>query len=312
MSSKNKTPKPPDPYQTAAAQTQVNQQTATANADLNRVNQVTPYGNVTYTSQPGPNGVPRYTQTVTESDPQRQLRELEEQQGIQLGQMGLEQTGRIGNILNTPFTPDRFQSEEATGGMLDINAQLGNFGDDVRQRSFDLATQGMGQMFDRSEESLRTRLANQGINAGTEAFGAEMADFNRGKGNAYADALLAADNNAMAQRGQALSEVLGQRQTNLAEQEADYQRDYAADLAGRQVPLQEITSIMSGLPINPLNPGAVSTEQMAPVDLAGLLGQNYAGQLNAYGTRVGAQNATVGALGNILGGWLGSRGQQGA
>lgn len=46
---KPKTPEPPDPMQTAQAQTGANISTAQANAILGNVNQVTPYGNLTYT-----------------------------------------------------------------------------------------------------------------------------------------------------------------------------------------------------------------------------------------------------------------------
>lgn len=44
-----KAPEPPDPKETAGAQTSTNVSTATANAFLGNVNQKTPYGNLTYT-----------------------------------------------------------------------------------------------------------------------------------------------------------------------------------------------------------------------------------------------------------------------
>ena len=47
--SKPKAPTPPDPKETAAAQTSTNLSTAQGNAILGNVNQVTPYGNLTYT-----------------------------------------------------------------------------------------------------------------------------------------------------------------------------------------------------------------------------------------------------------------------
>lgn len=46
-------PTPPDPQKTAAAQTVSNIETANANAALNRVNQYTPWGSLTYTRTPG-------------------------------------------------------------------------------------------------------------------------------------------------------------------------------------------------------------------------------------------------------------------
>lgn len=50
-------PSPPDPAKTAAAQAQMNQETAITQQQLNMVNQVTPYGSLTY-SQTGQNFTP--------------------------------------------------------------------------------------------------------------------------------------------------------------------------------------------------------------------------------------------------------------
>lgn len=74
------TPKAPDPYATADAQSQYNTMTAETQQLMNMTDQVTPYGNVTYaqngtTSVTGPDGksyqVPRFTQTTT-LNPQQQ------------------------------------------------------------------------------------------------------------------------------------------------------------------------------------------------------------------------------------------------
>src|SRR5690606_16080061 len=58
-------PPPPDPMATARAQGQINKETAIAQARLNAVNQVTPYGNFTYEAGPEVEGVPQYTATQT-------------------------------------------------------------------------------------------------------------------------------------------------------------------------------------------------------------------------------------------------------
>jgi len=59
-------PSPPDPYQTAQAQTQSNEQTADYQSQLNDVSQITPYGNITY-NQTGTSssGAPEETATTT-------------------------------------------------------------------------------------------------------------------------------------------------------------------------------------------------------------------------------------------------------
>ena len=68
-----KAPKAPDPYKTAEAQAQFDQQTAQKNAQLSHVNQSNPYGELTW-SQTGtnPDGTPIYKQTQSFSAPLQQ------------------------------------------------------------------------------------------------------------------------------------------------------------------------------------------------------------------------------------------------
>lgn len=281
--SKPDPPKPPDPVATANAQTGSNRDTAITNSYLGNTDQVTPYGSVTFdvTGQ-GPNGVPRWTQTTTESPNQQTLRELEEQQGIELGRLGLQQTGRVGDILGQPYDPRRFDTNSVTGGPLDIAAALGDYNGDVEARTRELATRGLDDQFNRSEEALRTRLANQGINAGTDAFDHEMRSFNEGKGDAYTNAELMARSQAQSDRNQALSELLTGRGTNLSEARDQYSMDTTADLAGRQNPLNEIIALMSGVQTNPINPGQPNRPTMGNTDVAGIINGGYQNQLGAY------------------------------
>ena len=48
-------PTPPDPYQSAAAQAQANREALLTSAEINRYNEVTPFGSVSWL---GPGGVP--------------------------------------------------------------------------------------------------------------------------------------------------------------------------------------------------------------------------------------------------------------
>ncbi|PAY07188.1 hypothetical protein CK489_15420 [Bradyrhizobium sp. UFLA03-84] len=58
-------PKAPDPYATAAAQTQSNVQTAKTQQEMNMVNQSNPYGSLTYTqSGTATDGTPQFTATT--------------------------------------------------------------------------------------------------------------------------------------------------------------------------------------------------------------------------------------------------------
>lgn len=299
--SKPKPPTPPDPAATIAAQTAGNLSTATANAQLNNVNQNTPYGSVSYTEQPGANGIPRWTQTTTESPTQQQLRQLEENQGIALGNLGLEQTGRVAELLGQPYDPRRFDTNAATGGRLDIADALGDYGGDVESRTRELASRGLDDQFGRSEESLRTRLANQGVNAGTDAFESEMRGFNQGKGDAYANAELMARGQAQNDRGQMLSELLGQRGTNLGEAQQQYGYDTTADQAARTNPLNEIIALANGVQTNPINPGQPNAYNIAGTDIAGITNQGYQNQLGAYQQQSANRNALLSGLASLGG-----------
>lgn len=113
----NDPPDPPDPRIAASAQTSSNVQTALANAHLNNVNQVTPYGNLTYTTDPNnyqtitdPAGatyqIPQYTATQTLSPSGQRLQETNQATQQNLADLGKNQSSMLGGFLSTPFSPN--------------------------------------------------------------------------------------------------------------------------------------------------------------------------------------------------------------
>ena len=106
------TPKPPSPEATAAAQGQMNKETAIAQANLNAVDYVTPYGNIT-TTQTGTwsDGTPKYTQTTSLSDAQQAV--LDQTQGAQLNLATIanDQSAFLNDYLDKPFTFDNNSAE---------------------------------------------------------------------------------------------------------------------------------------------------------------------------------------------------------
>jgi len=108
-------PTPPDPMRTAAAQTGTNVSTAVANSYLNNVNQVTPDGSLTYNatgshSWTDPSTgttyqIPTFTSTQTLSEAGQKLKGTTDQTKQGLADMALAQTGRVSNLLGTPFDP---------------------------------------------------------------------------------------------------------------------------------------------------------------------------------------------------------------
>lgn len=189
MGSSPAPPPAPDPVATAAAQTASNKATAITSYGLNATDQVTPYGNLSYSQgTPWSDGTPHYTATQTLSPEQQNLYNLGTQTQSNLGNIGVEQSDKIRGILNTPY---------------DINASINN------QQS-DIAAKLLDPQWQQRQSALETQLANQGVQQGSEAYTNAQRDFGMQRDNSYNSALLAS-------RGQAATEALAQRNQPLNE-----------------------------------------------------------------------------------------------
>lgn len=346
-------PAAPDPVATAAAQTQQNKDTAYWNAVLNNVNQITPYGTLTYKQTGGgqqydqaaydkalaaynAGGVgtqkkissvlysgkqlrgyrlddgtivddttnrfnvgdaysiggsrgaapkledykleetpPEFTSTVALSPEQQALYNSQVQQQQQLMDLGGRQISRIQESANAPFSFAGVGNEVRAEDVLQA------------QRSAEEALMSrMNPQFARDEEALRTRLINQGIAQGSEAYNREMEQFGQAKNDARTQAIL----NAQRFGGTAQEQALQRR--NQAIQEYTTQRN---------APLNEYIGFTSGTQVQ--NPQFQSTgyQGAAPVDYAGLVNNKYAADMNAYNAKVASRNANMGALGSLAG-----------
>jgi len=125
-------PTPPNPVQVAGAQTSTNIGTATANAFLNNVNQITPQGELnydqtdTYTFTDPNDGktynIPRFTATQSLSPVQQYISDLQGETQTNLAEMAKGQSSSLQNMLGTPFDPSR-------GGNFDPASYLANYAD---------------------------------------------------------------------------------------------------------------------------------------------------------------------------------------
>lgn len=236
---KSKAPAPPDPRQTAGAQTAQNVATAIAQGNLNNVNQVTPDGSLTY-NQSGtyqmrdPNtgamyDIPQYTATQTLSPQQQAIKAQQDRADLGLATIGADQTGRIGSLLGTPVD----LSNEATEGRL-----------------MELGRSRLDPILADREEDLRTSLSNQGVKLGSRAYDRAMTANTQGENDAYNNLLLSG-------RGQAVQETLTERNQ----------------------PINEITALLSGSQVTSPNFMNTNPAQLANVDTAGLINQNYQQQV---------------------------------
>jgi hypothetical protein len=250
--------------QTYGAQTGANIGTAIANTALNQVNQVTPYGNLNYTQR----GTYKFTDPL--SGKTYNLPQYTATQSLSpIQQQILDQTQgaqlNLGQIANERSA--FLQDYLAKPFSLDNSA--------VEGRLFDLGRQQLDPVFARQQQNLEQSLANRGIKMGSGAYQQQMEDFGKTRGSAYNDLLL--------------------RGHQVATQDL---------LTERNQPLQEINALLSGSQVS--QPGYVNTpqSQVANVDYAGLVANNYNQQMSAYNQRQQMFGDIVGGLFGLGSGFI--------
>ena len=325
MGSKGRSaPAPPDPRETAAAQTGTNVATAVAQQAMNNVNQVTPYGSLTF-DQTGtyqftdPNSgavydLPTYTATQSLSEAGQRLQGLNEQTQTNLATIGRDQSQQIGDLLRNRYDPSGLpeRADPRATGLPDLDAARMNAGDVTRsyggdysadrRRVEDALLSRLNPQFAQDEEALQQRLLNQGIRPGSEAYNRATGRLDRAKTDARMQAILAGgqeqsrlDDLAARRAGfqnqaqaQALSQGIG-----LAQQGFQNQRTRDADIAGaRSAQLNEDLALRN-LPINEISALTSGTQVRDPnlinPQVAQMPTTDIAGLINAnYNNRLDA------------------------
>lgn len=254
-------PEPTPPKETSAAQTGTNVATGVANAWLQNMNEVTPDGTKTF-DQTGSSTftdpytgqtyeIPRFTVTQTLSEQQQAIKDQNDAASLNLSTLGNDLSGTLG--------------QQLTG-----NFELGN--EAVESRLFELGSARLDPMFAQRDEDLRTRLANQGIKAGSQAYDREMALAGQQQNDAYNQLLLQG-------RGQAAQELLTE----------DNQRinQIGALLSGGQV---SQPNFMTGASVNGIQ-GTDNAAIIANADNA---------KLNAWGQSQAAMGSAIGGIGGLF------------
>lgn len=238
-------PAAPDPISTANAQTSSNKETAVAQANLNAVNQYGPQGSQVWsTTGTNPDGTPIRSLTTT-LDPKAQgIYNTGLDTQANLANVAKEQSGRIGGLLNTPF---------------DFNTQ--------KDYLDSLTTGALDKGWERRQNSLDTKLSNQGLKIGSDAYTRAQNDFDVNQSDAYNSARVNNYNTAL-----------------------------QSALALRNQPLQEIIGLSTGSQIQQPQFGATPQTGLAGTDVAGITQQGYANQLNAYNQQQQQNNNMLGGL----------------
>ena len=268
--SRGSAPTPPDPERTAAAQASANRDAVRESALVNQINQVTPYGSLSYT---GDVGSADRTATQTLAPAQQRMLDQSNRAGLRFGQIANSQLGRVSGQLSTPF---------------DINSvgPVPTAGQQGWDQAYDAIIQRNQPQMDQQRAALETRLANQGIDMGSQAWATGMDDFNR----AQNDFRLGA-------QGQAT----GQQRAQYGMDSAAYSQALQSALTGRQVPLNELSALLSGQQVQ--QPQFVNSGQyqVNPADIMGATYGNYNGEMNAYNAQQGASSANTQGLYGLLG-----------
>lgn len=283
---KSSPPKPPNPQQTAAAQTQSNVSTAIANAGLGNVNQVTPTGNLTYqqTGQQfivdkngsvrrnGGTGALGYyvpTYTATQSLTPGQQRIFNDTQGAQqnLAALGRDQSKRLQDMFATPFSIDG--APQVDSGMA------------ARDKAEAALMARLQPYLDQQDQKLRANLYNSGNMAGGRAYNDAVDESRRAEN----DARLA----TIAQAGQ-------EQQLQHSMSADDRNRYIQEQLLQRQTPLNETMALLGGSQVQPWSYVPTNMPQIPTTDTAGIINQNYNQRMGAYNSQMNQYNQMMGGL----------------
>lgn len=203
--------------QAARATAQGNQDSARIATEANRVNQVTPYGNLTYTRDPNnPNG---WTSTVSLAPDQQKLLDASNQS--QLGLAGLQGNAleQVKNTMSQPMSTKGVtplqgsvpsgQFQTALNGMNNgqgsismngvdqvDNKNIPNPDEAYRQKYQDAVygqqAQYMDTRWEQDKSAFDAQMANQGLVPGGEAYDNAYRNFADSKQRAYSDAQMQA------------------------------------------------------------------------------------------------------------------------
>jgi hypothetical protein len=280
-------PATPDYVGAAKEQGAANVETARVQSKLNNPNTYTPYGTqlVSYEGDQ-----PTITQTLT---PEAQ-KTLEEQQKVQyqLASLGGKGANLASNVLDKSFN--------FGGPNVQTSLDLSN----IAKMPVNAGTTAQEAIMSRLEPSLakqrtstETNLINQGLRPGTEAYDNAIQLLGQQENDARTQAALQGINVDIGANAQGFNQAAtGATFANTAQQQA-----LAEAIQQRQMPLNEITALMSGSQIQNPQFGAYqgTNIQAAPL-FAATQAQGQADQ-NTYNQQVATQNANTAGLYSLAG-----------
>lgn len=190
--------------------------------------------------------VPTFTRDTRLSPAQQAIKDQQDQANLGLSTLGNKQTQFLQGYLSKPFDG----SNEATEARL-----------------LELGRKRLDPILAQQDEALRTRLANQGIKAGSEAYRREMDTQGQSRNDAYNQLILQG-------RGQAFSEAQ----------------------AERNQPINEITALLSGGQVSQPQFMGANMPKIPTTDVAGLINENFNQKMNVYNQQMAQRQGLLGGL----------------
>jgi hypothetical protein len=230
-------PAAPDYAGAAQATAAGNLDAARAATAANRVNQVTPYGNLDYSiTGQDPYGNPTWTATTSLSDVGQQLLNNQNQASLGLGSTINAALGRTQDVMGQGFNPN-----------------LPSYGINPGETYSDAVMRRLQPQMAQSKEMQDAQLANQGIVPGTQAYDNAMRTFNQQQNDLQTSAIINGMNTGL----QANNQAFGQ------------------ELTKYNLPLNTLSALRTGAQVQ--NPSFVNSAQQATTSGADVLGATQAG-----------------------------------
>jgi len=310
-------PAAPD-YRAAAQETAAgNLDAARAATAANRVNQVTPYGNLDYSiTGADPYGNPTWTARTSLSDVGQQLLNNQNAASLGLGGAINAQLGQVQNVMGQGFNP---QTAPITTNVGQANLQTspdyqgGMAGWD---RANQLLMQRLQPQMDIQQKTLDAKLANQGVVAGTEAYNRAKMGLGLQQNDLLNQAQLSGlqAGNTLFQQGmqgaqfgnQAQQQLLNNQLANANLGNQAQQQQFNQALTQYNMPLNTLSALRTGAQVqNPTFQNAPQQATTAGADLLGAASSQYNAAMGGFNAQQAAQaNMNSGLMG--LGGTLGA------
>ena len=325
-------PKSPDPAKTAAAQTQVNIDTAIAQQRLGQISQTTPWGRLDFRQTGSQNYVNPHDGSVTKIPQFAMVQSLSPQaQRIHdarikakgaLAGVAAARAARLGSLPALRDVPAH--GPQLVDQIADAGAIRRSYGSNFaaqRNAVQDALLARLSPSLEEDRRALEVRLAGQGITAGSAAFDRQIDTHNRARNDARLAAILGAgteqsrlvgmeaDRARFANAAQAQKFAQNAARagfTNAARQQMAHNeaRLRAEVMAQRQAGINGVTGLLRAA--QPRAPGFSQTPgvRLPTVDYAGIIGEDYRARQRAHEAEMARWNSLAGGVMGMASGML--------